>query len=77
MRCVIIHYHEVALKGRNRSFFEQRLVQNLRIAVRDVGGKQVDALQGRIRVILSSETIGQTLSVDLNGCRAGNRRACV
>ena len=55
MRCVIIHYHEVALKGRNRSFFEQRLVQNLRMAVRDVGGKQVDALQGRIRVILSPE----------------------
>jgi len=55
MRCVIIHYHEIALKGRNRTFFEQRLVQNLRLAVRDVGGKQVDALQGRIRVILSPE----------------------
>jgi len=55
MRCVIIHYHEVALKGRNRSFFEQRLVHNLRMAVRDVGGKQVDALQGRIRVILSPD----------------------
>lgn len=55
MRCVIIHYHEVALKGRNRSFFEQRMVQNLRMAVRDVGGKQVDALQGRIRVILSPD----------------------
>src|SRR5215218_7785011 len=55
MRCAIIHYHELALKGRNRPFFEQRLVRNLRLAVRDVGGKQVDALQGRIRVILSSE----------------------
>ncbi|HKN87457.1 MAG TPA: tRNA uracil 4-sulfurtransferase ThiI [Nitrospiraceae bacterium] len=57
MRCVIIHYHEVALKGRNRSFFEQRLVQNLRMAVRDVGGKQVDALQGRVRVILSPDAL--------------------
>src|SRR5918993_1300656 len=55
MRCAIIHYHELALKGRNRPFFEQRLVRNLRLAVRDVGGKQVDALQGRIRVILSPE----------------------
>ena len=55
MRCAIIHYHELALKGRNRPFFEQRLVRNLRMAVRDVGGKQVDALQGRIRVILSPE----------------------
>jgi tRNA uracil 4-sulfurtransferase len=55
MRCAIIHYHELALKGRNRPFFEQRLVRNVRMAVRDVGGKQVDALQGRIRVILSPE----------------------
>src|SRR3982750_2956508 len=55
MRCVIIHYHELALKGRNRPFFEQRLVRNLRLAVRDVGGKQVDALQGRIRVILDDD----------------------
>src|ERR671913_1956474 len=55
MRCAIIHYHELALKGRNRPFFEQRLVRNLRMAVRDVGGKQVDALQGRIRVILTPD----------------------
>jgi thiamine biosynthesis protein ThiI len=55
MRCAIIHYHELALKGRNRPFFEQRLVRNVRMAMRDVGGKQVDALQGRIRVILSPE----------------------
>ena len=55
MRCAIIHYHELALKGRNRPFFEQRLVRNLRMAVRDVGGKQVDALQGRLRVILSPD----------------------
>jgi tRNA uracil 4-sulfurtransferase len=55
MRCAIIHYHELALKGRNRPFFEQRLVRNLRLAVRDVGGKQVDALQGRIRVSLDPD----------------------
>ncbi len=55
MRCAIIHYHELALKGRNRPFFEQRLVRNLRLALRDVGGKQVDALQGRIRVMLDPD----------------------
>ncbi|MFO0767420.1 MAG: tRNA uracil 4-sulfurtransferase ThiI [Nitrospiraceae bacterium] len=27
----MIHYHELALKGRNRDFFEQRLVRNLRL----------------------------------------------
>jgi len=55
MRCAIIHYHELALKGRNRPFFEQRLARNIRSAVRDVGGKQVDTLQGRIRVILQPD----------------------
>ena len=55
MRCAIIHYHELALKGRNRPFFEQRLARNIRSAVRDVGGKQVDTLQGQIRVILQPD----------------------
>lgn len=52
MRCAIIHYHELALKGRNRPYFEQRLVRNLRLLLKDLGIKQVDALPGRIRVIL-------------------------
>ncbi|MBI4400458.1 MAG: tRNA 4-thiouridine(8) synthase ThiI [Nitrospirae bacterium] len=56
MRCVIIHYHELALKGRNRPFFEHRLVRNLRLALKNLGIKQVDALPGRIRVTLGNET---------------------
>lgn len=55
MRCAIVHYHELALKGRNRPFFEQRLVRHLRVALRDAGGKQVDALQGRIRILLTPD----------------------
>ena len=56
MRCVLVHYHELALKGRNRPFFEQRLVRNLRLALRDIPGIQVHALQGRIRIRLEPET---------------------
>lgn len=52
MRCAIIHYHELALKGRNRPFFEQRLVRNLRGCLRDLGVTQVESLQGRIRIAL-------------------------
>ncbi len=52
MRCAIIHYHELALKGRNRPFFEQRLVRHLRLALKDLGVTRVDALPGRIRAIL-------------------------
>ena len=56
MRCVLVHYHELALKGRNRPYFEQRLVRNLRLALRDIPGIQVDALQGRIRIRLEPQT---------------------
>ncbi|MEW6542263.1 MAG: tRNA uracil 4-sulfurtransferase ThiI [Nitrospirota bacterium] len=56
MRCVIAHYHELALKGRNRPFFEQRLVKNLRLLLRDLGLRQVEALPGRIRILLQEET---------------------
>lgn len=52
MRCAIIHYHELALKGRNRPYFEQRLVRNLRLSLKDLGIRQVEALPGRIRVTL-------------------------
>ncbi|WP_447599147.1 tRNA uracil 4-sulfurtransferase ThiI [Nitrospira sp. Nam80] len=50
MRCAIIHYHELALKGRNRESFEQQLLRNIREAVRDVGVRRVEALRGRMRV---------------------------
>ena len=51
----IVHYHEVALKGRNRGFFEQRLVHHLRSALKEIKAVQVDALPGRIRVSFPEE----------------------
>ena len=56
MRCAIAHYHELALKGRNRDYFEQRLVQNIRIALKDVGVRQVQNLHSRIRIDLPPKT---------------------
>jgi len=56
MRCVIIHYHELALKGRNRDFFEQRLVRNIRSALKDLRIKRIESLRSRIRVILPLQT---------------------
>jgi len=52
MRCAIVHYHELALKGRNRDFFEQRLVRNLRLALKDLKIRRIESLQGRIRVTI-------------------------
>jgi len=56
MRCAIVHYHELALKGRNRPFFEARLVRNLRQVLRDLSVTQVESLPGRIRISLPNET---------------------
>ena len=47
---VLVHYHELALKGRNRKHFEYRLVHHLRRALKPITHVHVDALQGRIRI---------------------------
>lgn len=52
MRCAIVHYHELALKGRNRELFEQRLVGNIQLALRGLGIRQVENLRSRIRIVL-------------------------
>ena len=41
MRCAIVHYHELALKGRNREHFEQRLVRNIQWTLKDLGVRRV------------------------------------
>src|SRR5262249_51853864 len=48
MTSVVIHYQEIALKGKNRPWFVARLVRNVREAVRGLDVKEVRALMGRI-----------------------------
>ena len=52
MRCAIVHYHELALKGRNRDYFEDRLVRNIQLALKDLGVTRVENLRkiGRAHV---------------------------
>jgi tRNA uracil 4-sulfurtransferase len=52
MKSVIIHYQEIALKGKNRPWFVARLVRNIREATRGLDVAQVRVLQGRIEVVL-------------------------
>jgi len=56
MTSVIIHYQEIALKGRNRPFFISKLVRNVRRLTADLGVKDVRALMGRIEVVLGPDT---------------------
>jgi thiamine biosynthesis protein ThiI len=44
---ILVHYHEIALKGGNRPFFVEKLAGNLRRVTADLGGK-VQVLGGRL-----------------------------
>ncbi len=35
-RIILVHYHEIGLKGRNRSTFEMRLLKNLEKMLGDI-----------------------------------------
>ena len=50
MESVIVHYQEIALKGKNRPWFVERLVANLRAVLGDLEGARVRAIMGRIEV---------------------------
>ncbi|HEX2056698.1 MAG TPA: tRNA uracil 4-sulfurtransferase ThiI [Nitrospiraceae bacterium] len=65
MRCAIIHYHELALKGRNRELFEQQLLRNIRESLRDMGAGGVTALRGRMRVSLPNDLAAETVRARL------------
>ncbi len=52
MNSLVIHYQELALKGKNRPWFIGRLVRNIRRAVSDLDVTTVRALMGRIEVVL-------------------------
>jgi thiamine biosynthesis protein ThiI len=65
MNSIVIHYQEIALKGKNRPWFLGKLVRNIRNAVSDLDVTAVRALMGRIEVVLgptaSREQVGQRL----------------
>ena len=50
----IVHYGEVGLKGKNRSFFENRLVRNIRQAIEGTEYADVQRIYGRIIVTLGA-----------------------
>ncbi len=53
MKSVVVHYQEIALKGKNRPWFVARLVRNLRDATADLDVR-VRALMGRIELQLGA-----------------------
>jgi len=52
MRSIVVHYKELALKGRNRPWFVQILVRNLRTALKGLNVTAVRSIMGRIEIDL-------------------------
>nr|WP_290668621.1 tRNA uracil 4-sulfurtransferase ThiI [Ardenticatena sp.] len=47
---LVLHYHEIGLKGGNRDFFERRLKRNVEAVLRSLGAPNVKRLRGRMLV---------------------------
>ena len=46
--CILIHYHEISLKGKNRSWFERRLIRNIKQQLRGLPFSRVHLSAARI-----------------------------
>jgi len=53
---VLIHYHEINLKGNNRGWFETRLFEHVQALLRDLPHQEVKRFGGRMVVVLTSES---------------------
>ena len=60
MKSVVIHYQEIALKGKNRPWFVARLVRNLKEATKDLDVQAVHVLPGRIEIVLGPTLAWET-----------------
>ena len=56
MKFVVVHYKELALKGKNRPWFIQLLVRNLKVALAGLHVAAVRSIMGRIEVELGDDT---------------------
>ncbi len=53
---IIIHYGEIALKGNNRRFFEEKLVKNIKKALGELPYKSVRRISGRILIYVENDS---------------------
>lgn len=55
MPSVIAHYQEIALKGKNRSWFLQRLLRNIREVLEGIEIPEIRTPMGRVEIVLAHE----------------------
>jgi len=56
MRSVVVHYKELALKGKNRPWFIQLLLRNIKIALAGLHVATVRSIMGRVELELGDDT---------------------
>lgn len=66
-RFYCIHYAEVGLKGKNRAYFEKRLVHNIKLSLQGTGYTDVKRLHDRILVLLDKKTDISAIEKRLRG----------
>ena len=65
MKSVVVHYQEIALKGKNRPWFVARLARNVRQATSDLDVADVRVLMGRLEVVLGTSARWEEVSARL------------
>ncbi|HSB68137.1 MAG TPA: tRNA uracil 4-sulfurtransferase ThiI [Candidatus Methylomirabilis sp.] len=55
MRCVVVHYNEIGLKGKNQPLFVRRLESNVLRATEGAGVRQVVPQSGRMALLLTRD----------------------
>jgi len=58
MNSIVVHYKELALKGKNRPWFVRVLLHNLRVALAGLDVRAVRSVMGRIEIELGSDLPG-------------------
>ena len=46
--CILFHYHEISLKGKNRSWFERQLIKNIKIQLKNLPLLNIKLISARI-----------------------------
>jgi len=59
---LLVHYHEIALKARNRPLFVNQLVRNLKRATADFPVRRIQKLPGRVLLELAGENAAQEVA---------------
>lgn len=63
--CVVIHYGEIAIKGKNRPFFERTLLENIREALKDCAYEKLKKISGRFILALKDTSDAKAIVTKL------------